>query len=137
MTLGNVVALVQKNIKRLLAYSSGAQAGYTVEIGVAALPGDHDFQGQEQAVPGAFYMFMYTFTNLLAFGIIILFTETTGSDTVLTSRQAEQAQPDAGARHDGGAAVALAGRRAPGGRASSASSSCSRRRSIPIWSGWR
>ncbi len=81
MTLGNVVALVQKNIKRLLAYSSIAQAGYTL-IGVAALQATTT-QGQEQAVASiAFYMFMYTFTNLLAFGIIILFTETTGSDTI-------------------------------------------------------
>ncbi len=79
MTLGNVVALVQKNIKRLLAYSSIAQAGYTL-VGVAALQGAG---GQEQAVAAiAFYMFMYTFTNLLAFGVIILFTEATGSETI-------------------------------------------------------
>ncbi len=81
MTLGNVVALVQKNIKRLLAYSSIAQAGYTL-IGVAALQAT-TAQGQEQAVAAiAFYMVMYTFTNLLAFGVIILFSETTGSETI-------------------------------------------------------
>jgi NADH-quinone oxidoreductase subunit N len=79
MTLGNVVALVQKNIKRLLAYSSIAQAGYTL-VGVAALSST---AGQQNAVAAiAFYMFMYTFTNLLAFGVIILFFETTGSDTI-------------------------------------------------------
>ncbi len=78
MTLGNVVALAQRNIKRLLAYSSIAQAGYTL-IGVAALQA----AGQQQAVAAiAFYMFMYTFTNLLAFGVIILFSETTGSETI-------------------------------------------------------
>jgi len=78
MTLGNVVALAQKNIKRLLAYSSIAQAGYTL-IGVAALGA----AGQQQAVASiAFYMFMYTFTNLLAFGVIILFSEATGTDTI-------------------------------------------------------
>ncbi len=81
MTLGNVVALVQKNIKRLLAYSSIAQAGYTL-IGVAALQATST-AGQEQAVAAiAFYMFMYTFTNLLAFGVIILFSEATGSETI-------------------------------------------------------
>jgi NADH-quinone oxidoreductase subunit N len=81
MTLGNVVALVQKNIKRLLAYSSIAQAGYTL-IGVAALQAQ-TVAGQEQAVASiAFYMFMYTFTNLLAFGVIILFSEATGSETI-------------------------------------------------------
>ncbi len=81
MTLGNVVALVQKNIKRLLAYSSIAQAGYVL-IGVAALQAT-TAQGQQQAVAAiAFYMFMYTFTNLLAFGVIILFTNATGSETI-------------------------------------------------------
>jgi NADH-quinone oxidoreductase subunit N len=79
MTLGNIVALAQKNIKRLLAYSSIAQAGYTL-VGVAALS---SVAGQNQAVAAiAFYMFMYTFTNLLAFGVIILFTNTTGSETI-------------------------------------------------------
>jgi NADH-quinone oxidoreductase subunit N len=76
MTLGNIVALSQRNIKRLLAYSSIAQAGYTL-IGLAAI------SAQEQSVAAiAFYMFMYTFTNLLAFGVIILFSEATGSETI-------------------------------------------------------
>ncbi len=77
MTLGNVVALAQRNIKRLLAYSSIAQAGYTL-IGLAAV--------QSQTAQGvasiAFYMFMYTFTNMLAFGVIILFAERTGSEQI-------------------------------------------------------
>jgi len=74
MTLGNVLALVQKNIKRLLAYSSVAQAGYTL-IGVAALQNE-----TEVAVASiGFYMFMYTFTNMLAFAVVILFSE--GNDT--------------------------------------------------------
>jgi NADH-quinone oxidoreductase subunit N len=76
MTLGNVVALAQRNIKRLLAYSSIAQAGYTL-IGLAAIG------AQEQSVAAiAFYMFMYTFTNLLAFAVIVLFTEATGSEKI-------------------------------------------------------
>jgi NADH-quinone oxidoreductase subunit N len=79
MTLGNVVALSQRNIKRLLAYSSIAQAGYTL-IGVAAIQAQ---ASQTQAVASVgFYMFMYTFTNLLAFAVIILFTEATGSETI-------------------------------------------------------
>ncbi len=77
MTLGNVVALAQRNIKRLLAYSSIAQAGYTL-IGVAAI---HSQEGQGVASV-AFYMFMYTFTNLLAFAVVILFSEATGSETI-------------------------------------------------------
>jgi NADH-quinone oxidoreductase subunit N len=77
MTLGNVIALAQKNIKRLLAYSSIAQAGYTL-IGVAALQAAPD---TATAAIG-FYMLMYTFTNLLAFAVIVLFSEATGSETV-------------------------------------------------------
>lgn len=80
MTLGNVLALSQKNIKRLLAYSSIAQAGYTL-MGVAAIQSTGD--GAANAVAAiSFYMFMYTFTNLLAFATVILFSEATGSDTI-------------------------------------------------------
>jgi NADH-quinone oxidoreductase subunit N len=77
MTLGNVVALSQRNIKRLLAYSSIAQAGYVL-IGVAAI--------QSQTAQGVaavgYYMFMYTFTNILAFAVVVLFSEATGSETI-------------------------------------------------------
>lgn len=79
MTLGNLLALSQRNIKRLLAYSSIAQAGYTL-VGLAALQSTAA-QGDAVAAVG-FYMFMYTFTNLLAFAVIILFTEATGSETI-------------------------------------------------------
>ena len=77
MTVGNVLALVQKNIKRLLAYSSIAQAGYTL-IGVAAIHAQSD-QGVASV---AFYMFMYTFTNLLAFAVVVLFSEATNSEKI-------------------------------------------------------
>jgi NADH-quinone oxidoreductase subunit N len=81
MTLGNVVALAQRNIKRLLAYSSIAQAGYTL-IGVAAIQSG-TLEGQQGAVASvAFYMFMYMFTNLLAFAVVVLFSEATGSETI-------------------------------------------------------
>jgi NADH-quinone oxidoreductase subunit N len=78
MTLGNVVALRQTNIKRLLAYSSIAQAGYTL-MGIAAL------QAPDQSFAIAsvsFYMFMYIFTNLLAFGGVILFIAVTGKEDI-------------------------------------------------------
>ncbi len=81
MTLGNVLALSQRNIKRLLAYSSIAQAGYTL-IGVAAIQAQTP-EGQAQAVASVgFYMFMYTFTNILAFAVVVLFSEATGSETI-------------------------------------------------------
>ena len=78
MSLGNIVALRQTNIKRLLAYSSIAQAGYTL-IGVAAL------QGADAGLAVAsvsFYMFMYIFTNLLVFGGAILFIAKTDSEEI-------------------------------------------------------
>jgi NADH-quinone oxidoreductase subunit N len=90
MTVGNVLALVQKNIKRMLAYSSIAQAGYVL-IGMAAIQSIHLTDGvadisQSSAAQGvaavAFYMFMYTFTNLLAFAVIVIFTEATGSESI-------------------------------------------------------
>ncbi len=87
MTVGNVVALAQRNFKRLLAYSSIAQAGYTL-IGVAAIQAQpvtetSGLLGPANGVAAvAFYMFMYTFTNLLAFGVLILFSERTGSEEI-------------------------------------------------------
>ncbi len=78
MSLGNIVALRQTNIKRLLAYSSIAQAGYTL-IGVAALQGENP----DLAVASvSFYMFMYIFTNLLVFGGAILFIAKTDSEEI-------------------------------------------------------
>ncbi|NJL95320.1 MAG: NADH-quinone oxidoreductase subunit N [Anaerolineae bacterium] len=78
MTLGNVLALMQRNIKRLLAYSSIAQAGYTL-IGVAAIATTDAGDG---AASVAFYMFMYVLTNILAFGCVIVFANATGSETI-------------------------------------------------------
>jgi NADH-quinone oxidoreductase subunit N len=59
MTIGNVIAISQKNIKRMLAYSSIAHAGY-------ALVG---FLTQDFA-PVAFYMLIYTIMNMGAFAVI-------------------------------------------------------------------
>ncbi len=78
MTLGNIVALRQSNIKRLLAYSSIAQAGYTL-IGVVALQGADDSLAVASV---SFYMFMYIFTNLLVFGGVILFIAQTDSEEI-------------------------------------------------------
>jgi NADH-quinone oxidoreductase subunit N len=78
MTLGNVVALRQSNIKRLLAYSSIAQAGYTL-IGVVALQGANDGLAVASV---SFYMFMYIFTNLLVFGAVILFIAKTDTEEI-------------------------------------------------------
>jgi NADH-quinone oxidoreductase subunit N len=72
MTLGNFVAIFQTNIKRLLAYSSIAQAGYAL-IGLVTLT-------QDGSGATLFYLLMYIFTNIAAFGVIILVSNVTGSD---------------------------------------------------------
>ncbi|MEP7355661.1 MAG: NADH-quinone oxidoreductase subunit N [Anaerolineales bacterium] len=74
MTLGNTLALAQRNIKRLLAYSSIAQAGYAL-IGLAALSP----AGISATI---FYLLMYTVTNLVTFGVIILASRVIGSDEI-------------------------------------------------------
>ncbi len=77
MTLGNVVALWQKNVKRLLAYSSIAQAGYAL-IGVVAIGA----QNGAGLAAVAFYMFMYTLTNISAFAVAFLAARATGSEAI-------------------------------------------------------
>ncbi|MHB8628472.1 MAG: NADH-quinone oxidoreductase subunit N [Aggregatilineales bacterium] len=81
MTTGNLLALPQRNIKRLLAYSSIAQAGYTL-IGVAAIAAQPGSAAGAGAAAVGFYMAMYTLTNLAAFGVVILFANATGSETI-------------------------------------------------------
>ncbi|HEC24203.1 MAG TPA: NADH-quinone oxidoreductase subunit N, partial [Chloroflexi bacterium] len=76
MTLGNLLALVQRNIKRLLAYSSIAQAGYVL-IGVVALT-----RTEIGVAAVAFYMFLYVLTNIAAFTVVIAVSNTTGSEQI-------------------------------------------------------
>ncbi len=78
MVLGNLLALVQGNIKRLLAYSTIAHAGYIL-MGVAAIATDKSGDG---AAAVAFYLFIYVLTNTLAFAVVILFTNATGSEEI-------------------------------------------------------
>lgn len=64
MTIGNIVAIAQTNIKRMLAYSSIAHAGYLLIALVAA---------NNLGVPGTlFYILAYTFMNIGAFAIVIV-----------------------------------------------------------------
>jgi NADH-quinone oxidoreductase subunit N len=74
MMLGNFVAIFQTNIKRMLAYSSVAQAGYVL-IGLVAL-------SQDGSGAAMFYLLIYLFTNIAAFGVIILVSDKTGSDEI-------------------------------------------------------
>ncbi len=74
MMLGNFVAIFQTNIKRMLAYSSIAQAGYIL-IGLVTL-------SQDGSGAAMFYLLIYIFTNIAAFGVIILVSNKTGSDEI-------------------------------------------------------
>lgn len=74
MTVGNLLALPQTNIKRLLAYSSISHAGYAL-IGVVAF-------SQLGAASVVFYLAAYIFTNLLAFGIVMAFSRITGLEEI-------------------------------------------------------
>ncbi len=74
MTIGNVLALAQKNIKRLLAYSSIAHAGYIL-IGVVAV-------SQLGMTSVVFYLIAYLISNLAAFGIVMTFSQVVGSDEI-------------------------------------------------------
>jgi NADH-quinone oxidoreductase subunit N len=77
MTLGNLLALQQHNIKRLLAYSSIAQAGYVLIGFVAWNPAN-----PIGAAASTYYLLAYALTNLAAFAVVILFANLTGSDEI-------------------------------------------------------
>ncbi len=80
MTLGNIVAIPQANIKRLLGYSSIAQAGY-IMVGLAAmgLSPANDVSGRSGII---FFLISYALTNLGAFIAIIAITNKIGSDDI-------------------------------------------------------
>ncbi|MGH9940839.1 MAG: NADH-quinone oxidoreductase subunit N [Pyrinomonadaceae bacterium] len=72
MTIGNVVALVQNNVKRMLAYSSIAHAGYAL-VGFIAAGYAADPAQQSDAVGAVvFYLLAYAVMNLGAFAVVTL-----------------------------------------------------------------
>ncbi|MDR4506451.1 MAG: NADH-quinone oxidoreductase subunit N [Candidatus Scalindua sp.] len=64
MTIGNVVAITQSNIKRMLAYSSIAHAGYVLMAVITA--------GSSGTASILFYLLVYVFMNLGAFAVIMI-----------------------------------------------------------------
>jgi proton-translocating NADH-quinone oxidoreductase chain N len=73
MTLGNVAALPQRNVVRLLAYSSIAQSGYLL-MGVAAL------EASDQGLPAlVYYAIAYAAMNLAAFAVVLAVQRERGS----------------------------------------------------------
>ncbi|MBS9395087.1 MAG: NAD(P)H-quinone oxidoreductase subunit N [Dolichospermum sp. LBC05a] len=74
MVLGNIVALAQTSMKRMLAYSSIAQAGF-VMIGLIA--------GTDAGYSSMiFYLLVYLFMNLCGFTCVVLFSLRTGTDQI-------------------------------------------------------
>ena len=73
MTIGNLAALRQESVKRMLAYSSIAHAGYVL-VGVTAMTPE----GFEAAM---FYLVAYYLMNLGAFGFLLYFAGETGEET--------------------------------------------------------
>lgn len=80
MTIGNLLALAQRNIKRMLAYSSIAHAGYAL-VGLAAIsnPVTESSLGINSVV---YYLGAYLITNIAAFAVVAVFWHTVGSDEI-------------------------------------------------------
>lgn len=74
MVIGNLIAIPQTSIKRMLAYSSIAQAGYMV-VGLMAA----DTAGVNGIL---FYSMIYVFANVGAFAVVIAVEKATGSDNI-------------------------------------------------------
>lgn len=85
MTLGNLVAIVQQNIKRFMAFSSISQAGYLIM----------GFLGpNEESVPAMiFYLMVYILTNLAVFAVIVLHSNQTGSENIQDYRGLSRTNP--------------------------------------------
>jgi NADH-quinone oxidoreductase subunit N len=74
MTIGNLFAIRQQNLKRFLAFSSISQAGYILlgiiggnELGMSSL---------------VYYMLVYIFSNLAAFGVVIAISNASGKENI-------------------------------------------------------
>jgi NADH-quinone oxidoreductase subunit N len=75
MILGNVIAISQTNIKRLLAYSSIAHAGYIL---MAFVPYGNPDVAPVSIAAGLFYLVAYALTNFGAWGVVIALEKQTG-----------------------------------------------------------
>src|SRR5205085_2185006 len=76
MTLGNIVAVAQRSVKRMLAYSSIAHTGYIL-VGLAAYTSSNNTQAVSSVL---FYLFSYMFMNMGAFGVIVWLQRNGGTD---------------------------------------------------------
>ncbi len=85
LIIGNVVAIRQSNIKRMLAYSSIAQAGY-IMIGMVSM------SDLGMSAVG-YYIFAYLFANMGAFAMVVMFEDQTGSCQIASYRGLSKTSP--------------------------------------------
>ncbi|GHO52645.1 NADH-quinone oxidoreductase subunit N [Ktedonobacter robiniae] len=89
MTLGNLVAAVQSNVKRMMAYSSIAQAGYIL-VGFIGSFATNRPEGNSSVL---FFILVYVITNLGAFAGIIALANLTGGERIEDFRGLWQRSP--------------------------------------------
>jgi NADH-quinone oxidoreductase subunit N len=83
MTLGNLVAIVQSNIKRFMAFSAISQAGYLIM----------GFLARDGAPSMVYYMLVYIATNMVVFGVIVFYLNETGREEIKDYRGLARTNP--------------------------------------------
>jgi len=81
MILGNVVAIAQSNIKRMLAYSSIAQAGYIL---MALVPYGNGAVSQDAIASALFFLLAYAITTFGAWAVVIALEKSEGKGLALS-----------------------------------------------------
>ena len=92
MITGNLMALQQTNLKRLMAYSSISQVGYLL-VGIVALNAETISQSQDAASALVLHLIGYVATNIAVFTAIIAFYNRTGRDDIVDVRGLAERQP--------------------------------------------
>ena len=99
MTVGNLVALRQTSVKRMLAYSSVAQAGYIL-MGLTAVVSSAQGDITQLSMNGLngllIYLFAYLFTNIGAFTVVLAVEEFTGSTHINAYTDLSRRAPGSG-----------------------------------------
>lgn len=72
LLVGNLAAIAQTNLKRMLAYSTISQMGFLLLAFVAGVVNDNSYNAQFAYSAGMFYIVTYVLTTLASFGIILL-----------------------------------------------------------------
>ncbi len=92
MIVGNLMAIQQVNLKRLMAYSSIGQVGYLL-IGIVALDAAALSQSQDAATGLILHLVGYVATNILVFTAMTVFYNRTGRDDIPSLRGLAERQP--------------------------------------------